>query len=93
MFIGTLIAVIGIGAFRAISAHGHPVPIVAPPHLPAATSMLRHKWKLSLPLSVSFCLCIHPFAQMDSSPHRTQMVTVEPSVQLEVLDWGWVVCH
>ena len=40
MFIGTLVAVIGVGAFRAIGAHGHPVPIVAPPHLPPATSML-----------------------------------------------------
>jgi amino acid transporter len=40
MFIGTLIAVIGIGAVRAIGAHGHPAPIVAPPHLPPATSML-----------------------------------------------------
>jgi len=40
LFLGTLIAVIGIGAFRAFGAHGHPVPIVAPPHMPAATSML-----------------------------------------------------
>src|SRR5919197_6345730 len=24
----------------------------------------------------------------DSSPHRVQLVTVEPGVQLEVLDWG-----
>ena len=40
MFIGTLIAVIGIGAFRAIGAHGHPAPIVGPPHLAPATSML-----------------------------------------------------
>ena len=27
-------------------------------------------------------------AQTDSSPHRVQFVTVEPGVQLEVLDWG-----
>jgi amino acid transporter len=40
MFIGTLLFVIGLGAFRAISSHGHPVPVIAPPHLPAATSML-----------------------------------------------------
>jgi amino acid transporter len=39
MFIGTLLFVIGMGAFRAISSHGHPVPVIAPPHLPVATSM------------------------------------------------------
>ena len=27
-------------------------------------------------------------AQQDTSPHKMQLVTVEPSVQLEVLDWG-----
>jgi amino acid transporter len=40
MFIGTLLLVIGVGAFRAIASHGHPTPIIAPPHLPVATSML-----------------------------------------------------
>jgi amino acid transporter len=40
MFIGTLLFVIGLGAFRVITSHGHPIPVVAPPHLPAATSML-----------------------------------------------------
>jgi len=40
MFIGTLLFVIGLGAFRVIAAHGHPVPVIAPPQLPAATSML-----------------------------------------------------
>jgi amino acid transporter len=40
MFIGTLLIVIGVGAVRAIVAHGHPVPVIAPPHLPVATSML-----------------------------------------------------
>ena len=40
MFIGTLLIVIGLGAFRALTSHGHPVPVIAPPHLPAATSML-----------------------------------------------------
>ncbi len=30
----------------------------------------------------------HAVDQADSSPHRIQMVTVEPGVQLEVLDWG-----
>ncbi len=27
-------------------------------------------------------------SQTDSSPHKVQFVTVEPGVQLEVLDWG-----
>ncbi len=40
MFIGTLVTVIGVGAFRAFQAHGHPVPIIAPPHLPIGTSTL-----------------------------------------------------
>ena len=40
MFIGTLLFVIGLGAFRMFSTHGHPVPVIAPPHLPIATSML-----------------------------------------------------
>jgi amino acid transporter len=40
MFIGTLLFVIGFGAFRVITSHGHPIPVIAPPHLPAAASML-----------------------------------------------------
>ena len=40
MFIATLLIVIGVGAVRAIVAHGHPVPVIAPPHLPVATSMV-----------------------------------------------------
>jgi amino acid transporter len=40
MFIGTLIFVIGLGAFRVITSHGHPIPVIAPPHLPVAASML-----------------------------------------------------
>jgi amino acid transporter len=40
MFIGTLLIVIGVGAFRVLTSHGHPVPVIAPPHLPPAVSML-----------------------------------------------------
>jgi amino acid transporter len=40
MFIGTLLFVIALGAFRAIASHGHPVPVIAPPRLPPATSVL-----------------------------------------------------
>ena len=40
MFIGTLLFVIGLGALRVISSHGHPVPVIAPPRLPKATTMI-----------------------------------------------------
>jgi amino acid transporter len=40
LFIGCLLLVIGVGAVRTILAHGHPLPAVAPPVLPAATSMI-----------------------------------------------------
>ncbi len=40
LFIGSLLLVIGIGTFRAIAAHGHPIPIVAPPALPPGMSLL-----------------------------------------------------
>jgi amino acid transporter len=40
LFLGSLVLVIAVGAFHAIAAHGHPVPVIAPPQLPAATSMI-----------------------------------------------------
>jgi amino acid transporter len=40
LFVGTLLLVIVIGAVRAITAHGHPLPVVAPPRLPASASLL-----------------------------------------------------
>jgi amino acid transporter len=40
LFIGSLLFVIVAGAVRAILAHGHPTPIVSPPALPPAASML-----------------------------------------------------
>src|ERR1700723_2616725 len=40
LFIGTLLIVIVVGAVRAIAAGGHPLPIVAPPRLPASASLL-----------------------------------------------------
>jgi amino acid transporter len=45
MFIGTLLYVIGLGAFRAIAAHGHPVPVIAPPQLPVVTTLFS-PWML-----------------------------------------------
>jgi amino acid transporter len=40
LFLITLLIVIAVGASRVTLSHGHPTPIIAPPHLPAATSML-----------------------------------------------------
>ena len=40
LFIGSLLFVVGLGAFRTITAHGHPIPVIAPPRLPATGSML-----------------------------------------------------
>ena len=49
---------------------------------------MRQLWKLSFLLTVLVWLPTHAMAAADSSPHTIQMVTVEPGVQLEVLDWG-----
>jgi non-heme chloroperoxidase len=49
---------------------------------------VRHLRKLSFLFTVLSWLPMHGVAQKDSSPHKAQMVTVEPGVQLEVLDWG-----
>ncbi|HEX3447645.1 MAG TPA: APC family permease [Isosphaeraceae bacterium] len=38
LFIVTLLAVIAIGIFKTVLAGGHPVPVVAPPPLPSATT-------------------------------------------------------
>src|ERR1017187_6008572 len=40
LFVGTLLAVIAIGTYRTIAAHGHPLPIVTPPRLPVGGAML-----------------------------------------------------
>ncbi|AEU36407.1 APC family permease [Granulicella mallensis] len=40
LFLGSLLVVIILGGIRALAAHGHPVPVIAPPHLPAVTSAL-----------------------------------------------------
>jgi amino acid transporter len=40
LFLGTLLLVLIVGAIRALAAGGHPVALVAPPRLPAGTSML-----------------------------------------------------
>ena len=40
LFVGTLLFVIAVGAYRAVAAHGHPLGVVAPPQLPVSGSML-----------------------------------------------------
>ncbi len=40
LFVGSLLIVIVVGAIRALAAHGHPVPVIAPPRLPVSVSML-----------------------------------------------------
>ncbi len=40
LFVGTLLITILVGVFRALAAHGHPMPVVAPPVIPAASAMV-----------------------------------------------------
>jgi amino acid transporter len=40
LFVGTLLITILIGLFRALASHGHPMPVVAPPPMPAASAMV-----------------------------------------------------
>jgi pimeloyl-ACP methyl ester carboxylesterase len=49
---------------------------------------VRQQWKIAFLSIASFWLSAYASAHTDSTPHKVQMVTVEPGVQLEVLDWG-----
>src|SRR6202521_4438699 len=40
LFVGTRLIAILIGVFRALLAGGHPIPVVAPPTIPAASAMV-----------------------------------------------------
>ncbi len=40
LFLGSLLLVIGVGAFRAVAAHGHPTAVMPPPRLPTGTTYL-----------------------------------------------------
>jgi amino acid transporter len=40
LFIGSLLVVIAVGAVRTVLTQGHPTPIVSPPALPAAASLI-----------------------------------------------------
>jgi amino acid transporter len=40
LFIGTLLIVLGVGAYKVFAAHGHPVPVEMPPVLPPGSAYL-----------------------------------------------------
>ncbi|HEY0784269.1 MAG TPA: APC family permease [Acidobacteriaceae bacterium] len=40
LFVLTLLGMIGLGIFHTVTSGGHPHPLIAPPHLPAATAGL-----------------------------------------------------
>jgi amino acid transporter len=40
LFLGTLLIVIGVGLVKTLLHGGHPIPVVTPPHLPPATTIL-----------------------------------------------------
>jgi len=40
LFVASLLIAILIGVSKTLLAHGHPLPVIAPPHVPAATAMV-----------------------------------------------------
>ena len=50
--------------------------------------LVLKQWKFLFSLCVSLLFLASAMAQTDISTHKVQRVTVEPGVQLEVLDWG-----
>jgi non-heme chloroperoxidase len=49
---------------------------------------VHNRRRFSFVLGALLLPLVHAIGQTDSSPHRVQLVTIEPGVQLEVLDWG-----
>lgn len=50
---------------------------------------MRQPWKIACLLSIaSLSPSSYTSAQTDATPHKIQMVTVDPGIRLEVLDWG-----
>ena len=47
LFVGTLLAVVAVGVYRAIVSGGHPLPVMAPPPAAAATGKLLSWWLLA----------------------------------------------
>jgi amino acid transporter len=46
LFVGTLLILIGVGVFRTIMTHGHPIPVMAPPPALPATIKYLGLWLL-----------------------------------------------
>ncbi len=46
LFVGTLLAVIGVGVYRTVISGGHPIPVVAPPPALPATMQYLTLWLL-----------------------------------------------
>ena len=46
LFVGTLVATIGVGMWHALAAHGHPIALSAPPPAPSATMQYMTVWLL-----------------------------------------------
>ena len=40
LFVGSLLLVIGMGAYKALIAHGHPTALITPPQLPPGTALI-----------------------------------------------------
>ena len=65
-----------------------PYNVIAGKRPPLRGILLRKVRNLYLLLIASFVVSLQAPAQMDSSPHKVQFVTVQEGVRLEVLDWG-----
>lgn len=46
LFVGTLVATIGVGVWHTLAAHGHPIALAAPPPAPSATMQYMTLWLL-----------------------------------------------
>jgi non-heme chloroperoxidase len=48
-------------------------------------TLLRLSW---LAITPTILIAQQPLPKPDASPHKVQLITVEPNVKLEVLDWA-----
>jgi non-heme chloroperoxidase len=49
---------------------------------------MRVRREVMISFGLFLCFCKWALPEGDSSPHKIQMIEVEPGVRLEVLDWG-----